>query len=123
VLITSSTDYPITNPPSPLDGVAVGIMRRHPLLSEPGDFWNLEERANVKQMIRSYTINGARALFLEDETGSIEPGKWADLVVLNEDILESPAEQIGFSWMGGGSARVLMTMFQGKMVYQADEPR
>jgi predicted amidohydrolase YtcJ len=72
-------------------------------------------------MIESYTINGARANFLETETGSIEVGKWADLAVLNENILESPPENIGFNWMGGGTAKVLMTMFCGKTVYKASD--
>ena len=42
-------------------------------------------------MIESFTINGAYANFLEHETGSIEVGKSADLVVLSDDILELDA--------------------------------
>ncbi len=121
ILVASSTDFPITNPPSPLDGIAIGALRWHPLLSAAGDVWTPAERASVHQMIESYTINGARANFLETDTGSIEVGKWADLVVLNENILESPPESIGFNWMGGGTAKVLMTLFCGKTVYEASE--
>lgn len=121
VLVTSSTDFPIVNPPSPLDGIAIGVLRWSPGVSAPGDVWAPDERADVRQMIRSYTINGAEALFLENETGSIEIGKSADLVVLNENLFDIPAETIGFSWRGSGTAKVLMTMFQGRTVYQADE--
>jgi predicted amidohydrolase YtcJ len=121
ILVASSTDFPITNPPSPLDGIAIGALRWHPLLSAVGDVWTPAERASVHQMIESYTINGARANFLETDTGSIEVGKWADLAVLNENILESPPESIGFNWMGGGTAKVLMTMFCGKTVYRASD--
>jgi predicted amidohydrolase YtcJ len=121
ILVASSTDFPITNPPSPLDGIAIGALRWNPLLSAAGDVWTPAERASVRQMIESYTINGARANFLETETGSIEIGKWADLAVLNENILESPPESIGFNWMGGGTAKVLMTMFCGKTVYRASD--
>jgi predicted amidohydrolase YtcJ len=60
----------------------------------------------VEQMIASYTINGARANFLEGETGSLEPGKSADLVVLRENILELPAARIH-------EAAVELTVFRG----------
>jgi|WetSurMetagenome_2_1015567.scaffolds.fasta_scaffold24659_3 predicted amidohydrolase YtcJ len=121
IVVASSTDFPITNPPAPLDGIAIGALRWHPLLSAPGDVWTAEERVSVPQMIESYTINGATANFVEDDTGSIEIGKSADLVVLNENILGIPAERIGFNWMGGGTAKVVMTMFQGKTVYRTND--
>jgi predicted amidohydrolase YtcJ len=121
IVVCSSTDFPITNPPAPLDGIAIGALRWHPLLSAPGDVWTPAERVEVRQMIESYTINGTRANFLEEETGSLEIGKSADLVVLNENILDLPAESIGFNWMGGGTAKVLMTMFHGKTVYRASD--
>ena len=121
IVVTSSTDFPIVNPPSPLDGIAIGALRLHPLASAPGDVWSPKERATVAQMIRTYTINGAFAAFTDGDTGSIEPGKSADLVVLNEDILEIAPERVGFQWMGGGTAKVVMTVFQGRTVYQAPE--
>ena len=61
-------------------------------------------------MIRSFTINGAYANFMEDEIGSIEVGKSADLIVLSENILESPPERVS-------EARVLLTLFAGSPVY------
>ena len=121
LLVVSSTDFPIVNPPSPLDGIAIGALRWHPAGSTPGDVWAPEERASVEQMIRSYTVNGAVANFLEDETGSIEPGKSADLVVLSDNLLDVPADKIGFSWMGAGTVKVLRTIFRGKTVYAAEE--
>ena len=45
-------------------------------------------------MIRSFTINGAYANFLEKETGSIEVGKKADLVVLDKNLFEIPVTEI-----------------------------
>jgi predicted amidohydrolase YtcJ len=110
VLVVSSTDFPIINPPAPLDGIPIGALRWHPLLIAPGDVWAPEERAAVRQMIESYTLNGAKVNFVENETGSIEVGKSADMMVLSEDILDRPPETIGFSWMGGGSAQVLMSL-------------
>ncbi len=121
VLVVSSTDFPIINPPSPLDGIAIGALRWHPLTSKPDNVWTPAERADVWQMICSYTINCARANLLDNETGSIEIGKSADLVVLNENILELPPERIGFNWMGGGTTKVLMTIFRGKPVCTTSE--
>ncbi len=46
------------------------------------------ECVTVEQMIESFTINGAKAIFKEDEIGSLEVGKLADLVVLSQNILE-----------------------------------
>ena len=61
-------------------------------------------------MIRSFTINGAYANFLEKETGSIEVGKKADLIVLDKNLFEIPVTDIY-------KAKVLMTLFEGKDVF------
>ena len=61
-------------------------------------------------MIDSFTINGAKANFLENETGSIEVGKSADMIVLSRNILTCPSAQIS-------KATVMRTVFQGKTVW------
>jgi predicted amidohydrolase YtcJ len=65
-----------------------------------------------EEAIRLYTINGAKVLFWEDKLGSIEEGKLADLVVLENDILTCPLDEIK-------ETSVLMTMVGGKIVHKA----
>lgn len=62
-------------------------------------------------MIDSFTINQAYANFLDEETGSIEVGKCADMIVVDKNILEIAPEDIG-------TAVVEKTLFMGKVVYQ-----
>ena len=60
--------------------------------------------------IRSVTINGAYTTFEEAVKGSIEPGKYADFVVLSKDIMSVPAEQIR-------TTKVLATVLGGKTLF------
>jgi hypothetical protein len=110
VVVASASDYPVSPPPDPLLAIQRGVLRRAPERSaQPGALWP-EEAVTVEQMIESFTINGAFANFLEEETGSIEVGKSADLVALSRDILACPPEQIT-------EAQVELTVFEGRPVY------
>jgi predicted amidohydrolase YtcJ len=71
----------------------------------------LEERASLEDVIKASTLNGAYANFLEGEIGSIEVGKQADLVVLENNLFEIDIEQIP-------STRIAMTFFEGKEVFR-----
>lgn len=107
VPVASSSDYTVTIPCDPLQAIQIGMTRRSPGKTGPDDVLWPEERATLEQMIASFTIFGAYANFLEKETGSIEPGKSADLVVLDRDLFGMSPDEIG-------KARVVMTLFRGK---------
>ncbi|MBC2686220.1 amidohydrolase [Bacillus toyonensis] len=70
--------------------------------------------SNVQAAIDAYTIKPAKALGLDKITGSIEVGKSADIVILNEDITKMSVDKIP-------SVKVLMTVLQGEVVYHKGE--
>jgi len=70
-----------------------------------------EERLSVEQAIRAYTLGSAYARFSENNLGSLELGKEADLAVLSQNVFAAAPEDIG-------KTRVTMTMVGGKVVYR-----
>ena len=96
---------------NPLDGIEVAITHRDPPKG-PGPAWLPEERIDLPDAIAGYTIRGAYLDFTEKETGSIEVGKAADLIVLDRNLFEIPPSQIH-------EAKVLWTLLDGKEVYRA----
>ena len=122
VKVANASDYPITATPNPFVGIELGVTRiapdnYHPWIVNYDDpkfhepLWP-EEKADVRDMIDSFTINQAYANFLDGETGSIEPGKSADMIVVDKNILEIAPEDIG-------TAVVEKTVLMGKVVYEA----
>lgn len=109
VTLASASDYPVQVPSPPLVGIMLGVLRCIPGDLNPNEIIGPNERMTLPEMIASFTINGAYANFMEDETGSIEVGKKADLVVLERNLFDIPTEEIG-------DVNVLMTMFEGKAV-------
>lgn len=98
---------------NPLDGIEVAVTHREPSRG-PGPAWLPEERIGLPDAIAGYTIGGAYLDFTEHETGSIEAGKAADLIVLDRNLFEIPARAIH-------EARVLWTLLEGREVYRAAE--
>jgi predicted amidohydrolase YtcJ len=66
-------------------------------------------------MLYAYTRNAARALNMQDHIGTIAPGKQADMVLVDRDVMTVPAEELK-------ETKVLWTMFAGKTVYRAETP-
>ncbi|MFD1212758.1 amidohydrolase [Arthrobacter sp. GCM10027362] len=102
-------DPPVT-PESPLLNIQAALTRQSP----SGRILGPEFRIGIEAAIRAQTIDAAWQLFSDPETGSLEPGKLADLVVLDADPVQLPAEKVG-------SIRVLETWTGGRQVHTAAE--
>ena len=76
----------------------------------PADGWYPGERISRLEAIRGFTLDAAYAAFMEDSVGSLEPGKRADFIVLDRDIMQVDAADIP-------SIRVLQTWLDGELVW------
>ena len=81
---------------------------------QPEGGWYPEQRMMSDEAVRGYTLWSAYASFREDDTGIIEPGRWADLTVMDVDPFvladESPSDIL--------NGRILMTIVDGTVVYE-----
>lgn len=102
-------------PIDPLHGIYAAVTRRTIDGTNPGG-WVPEQKITVEEAITAYTANNAYANFLDDVLGTLEPGKYADLVVLSEDIFTIAPERIE-------GVKVDLTMVEGKVVYQRGAAR
>ena len=99
-----------TNRASPYFGMQVGHTRVEPEFGAKAAIRPPEnERLSVEDMIRGYTLNGAAQLGLDNELGSIQVGKVADLVVLDRNLLEVLPSQIR-------STRPTAVLMEGKLI-------
>jgi predicted amidohydrolase YtcJ len=102
------SDWPVA-PLDPILGIDAAVNRQTLDGKNPGG-WFPEQRLTVAEAIRAYTIENAWAAFMEDRTGSITPGKYADLVLLDQDLLRIQPERIK-------DTRVDLTVLGGKVVF------
>ena len=112
VLIAGSDAPVLTRDPQPFVNMEMGVTRSR-RGGQPSSPW---QRLSVEDVIDAYTINGARALNRSREIGSLEVGKSADFIMVDQDILElahsGHPEKIG-------DTKVLATWFMGKKVYSS----
>ena len=111
--VVAGSDWPAVIPNmDPWTGIEAMVTRQHPTGAYPGTYW-AEQAITLEQALSISTMAGARSLRMEDDCGSLEPGKLADIIVLNHDLFQIPATRIS-------ETEVLMTLFEGEIVYQAE---
>jgi len=114
-ILVAGSDAPVnTRDPQPFVNMAIAVTRRIP--GQPA--LNPSEAITIREVLEAYTINGARFLGRDTEIGSLVPGKSADFVILDRDIIAladgDHADDIA-------KTRVLETWFRGKQVYRAKD--
>lgn len=108
-MIVGGSDWSVSSM-NPLDAIQVAVTRRG-VDDSTGSAWIPQEIVDLPTMLAAYTINGAYVNHQENETGSIEAGKAADLIVLDRNLFEIPAHEIH-------NAKVLLTLLEGREVHR-----
>ncbi|HNP36284.1 MAG TPA: amidohydrolase [Woeseiaceae bacterium] len=114
--LTFGSDFPASGAGtlglSPVVQIEIGHTRQEPGQPDAKIQPRKSERLSVEALVRGFTLDAAYQLRLEDEIGSIETGKKADLIVLDRNIFDIDPYSIH-------ETRVLLTMMDGKVVHEA----
>lgn len=103
------TDFPVESI-NPMLTFAAAVVRQD-TRGFPAKGFQMENALSREETLKGMTIWAAKGSFEENEKGSIEPGKFADLVILDKDIMQVPAKEIF-------SVKVLRTYLNGELVYK-----
>jgi predicted amidohydrolase YtcJ len=106
------SDWPVVTM-NPWEGLQTALTRKTAEGTPDGGFVP-SEAISLEDGIKAYTLGAAFAGRRDKEEGSLEAGKLADLIIVNQDLFKIPASQIN-------KTQVLLTMVGGKMVYQSAE--
>nr|WP_281358629.1 amidohydrolase [Alteromonas ponticola] len=109
--ITFGSDWNVA-PLDPIAGIYAAVTRRT-LDGENPQGWIPGQKISVEDALTAYTINNAWAVGMEDQIGSIEVGKFADFVVLDQNLFNMAPEDIR-------NTKVLMTVIDGNIMYQSE---
>ena len=112
VVIPNGSDFPV-EAVNPLISFH-SFVTRQDAENFPAGGWMPEQRTTRQEALLSITLWPAYAAFMENESGSLTAGKYADFVVLDRDIMTAAPEEML-------RAQVLMTMLSGKPVYKKNE--
>jgi len=103
------TDFPVESP-NPFPGLSAAVSRQDVNGQRPGG-WIPSERLTLAQALSAYTRGAAYAGFAEDRIGALEPGKWADFIIVDRDPTKVDAQALA-------RTQVLETWIAGKKVWE-----
>ena len=110
-ILTWGSDAPVeSRDPRPFENLQIAVTR-----AAQGRVLNENETISIHDALAAFTINGARMMKQEDRVGSIEKGKIADLIVLDQNVVQLAEQGDAESIM---HTRVDLTMFDGNIIYQ-----
>jgi len=107
--IVGGSDWAVTTM-NPLIAIETAVTRKDPSNRVQGTL-NENERMDLTEMLKAYTINAADLMHQGHLTGSLETGKYADLIILERNLFEIPLEEIG-------EVKVIETVLEGTTVFR-----
>ncbi|OEZ58810.1 amidohydrolase [Duganella sp. HH105] len=110
--IACGSDFPVESP-NPFEGLHAAVTRQNNA-GVPAGGWYKNQAMTLTEAFRCFTLDAAYAAHQENVIGTLEPGKWADFILIDRDLFKLPAEQIG-------KTQVLQTWMGGKRVYKKDK--
>jgi predicted amidohydrolase YtcJ len=108
VRLALGSDFPV-EAVNPMLGIYAAVTRQD-LQGEPAGGWQPDQVLTRAEAIRGFTVDAAWAAFMENQVGSIEPGKKADFIVLDRDLMSVDVAEIPF-------VQVLETWLDGELVW------
>ena len=109
-IVVSGSDYPVELA-APFDGIHAAVTRQNKA-NQPEGGWQPQEAMTIEEAMRSFSIDAAWGAHQEESLGGLTQGKWADFIIIDQDIYNIPAEDI---W----KTQVLETWLAGELVYAA----
>ncbi len=107
--IAFGTDYSV-EPLNPMEGLYAAVTRKD-RMGEEGDGWFPEQKLTMEEAIKLYTLGSAYAQFMENRKGMIKKGYLGDVVIVNQDLMTIPEEEIM-------KTRIDYTIVGGKVVFE-----
>ncbi len=108
--ITSGSGFPFSQSINPLVGIYY-LTVRQPLDTVLANIPNPEQKLSILDAVKAYTVWAAYSTFQENLKGSLEVGKFADMIVLSDDIFKISSNELL-------NTKVLMTIVNGNVVYE-----
>ena len=109
-VIAAGSDFPVEYA-NPFFGIHAAVTRQDQN-NQPPEGWLKQESMSLQEALRSFTIDAAWAAHQEQQLGGLSHGKWADFILVDQNIFEVAPENL---W----KTKVIQTWLGGELVYQA----